>query len=536
MAGNLFVSYSRREVGFVDDLVRNLEEKGYSVWLDYRNLVPGTPWLDQIHKGIHDSDDILLVVSKASLASQNVEVEWRRVLEQKKRIILLIFEAVDLPPELEKYEWVDFRGSYKAGLEELFSQLEQPIQEEHPVPQTGFKVPRVVWGAAFFSVIVGFFSLFSFWTLFIPWLLALLPYRIFKRDFNFMQVQAAILLLPFALFITILTLPQDQVSRLYGPFFLSFIFGGILLYILRSPAMQRWGKEQATMPRFSNPYKPDNPNPTPVPFFVDYAPEDDKVADELTRVLKKYGHTPMERAQDAKAVFVLLSQFKDDTVANPEEKAVLPIVIQTGQVSQKLSRIQWIDMRTGLHGLNAIAQLLPEPEKLLKALGNRPRGNQLILPAPITAMYYFLVLLGVFVVGSFFKLISGLILTSNSANAAGQAFGSVLLPYLFNLTITGLLIYFMTRTILQRRGRLARFGNFSIALLFLGGLLLGQLLVSGDIIGKLQALDANADASAAGVIGYPMVVYVIGVVVMGVFLFFRRRDIMFWFPAKIKHK
>jgi hypothetical protein len=172
----------------------------------------------------------------------------------------------------------------------------------------------------------------------------------------------------------------------------------------------------------------------------------------------------------------------------------------------------------------------------LKALGNRPRGKQLIMPAPITAMYYFLVLLGVFVVGSFFKLISGLILTSNSANAAGQAFGSVMLPYMFNLTVTGFLIYFMTRTILQRRGRLARFGNFSIALLFLGGLLLGQLLVSGDIIGKLQALDANADVSAAGVIGYPMVVYVIGVVVMGVFLFFRRRDIMFWFPAKIKHK
>jgi len=49
-------------------------------------------------------------------------------------------------------------------------------------------------------------------------------------------------------------------------------------------------------------------------------------------------------------------------------------------------------------------------------------------------------------------------------------------------------------------------------------------------------MDTNADTSAAGVIGYPMVVYVIGAVVMGVFLFFRRRDIMFWFPAKIKHK
>ncbi len=67
--------------------------------------------------------------------------EWHHFLEAKQRVILLIFEAVDLPKELEKFEWVDFRGSYKAGLKELFSQLKQPIQEEHPVPETGFKAP-----------------------------------------------------------------------------------------------------------------------------------------------------------------------------------------------------------------------------------------------------------------------------------------------------------------------------------------------------------------------------------------------------------
>lgn len=534
MTKNIFVSYSRREVGFVDDLVRNLEEKGYTAWLDYRNLVPGTPWLDQIHKGIQDADDILLVVSKASLASQNVEVEWRRVLKQEKRIILLIFEAVDLPPELEKYEWVDFRGNYKAGLKELFSQLEQPTQEEHPVPQTGFKVPRIVWVAAFFSAIVGFFSLFSLWTLFIPWLLALLPYRIFKRNFNFTQVQAAILLLPFALFITILTLPTAQQNRVNAPFFLSILVGGILFFILRSPAMQRWGKEQATMPRFSNPIKPNNPNPKSIAFFVDHAPEDRKVADELTRVLKKYGHTPVEKVEDAESVFVLLSRFKNSTDVNPEEKVVFPIVIQTTDISHELSRIQWIDMRTGLNGLNAIAQLLPEPEKLLRALGNRPRGNQVILPAPITAMYYFMVLLGVFVLGSFFKLVSGLIFSSNSPRAAGEAFGAIVIPYLFNLIVTGFLLFFMTRTIQQRSGRLARFGNFSLALLFLGFLLFGQLSLGDQIMTALQKLDANADISATGIVGYPVVIYMIGLAVMGIFFLFRRRDIMFWFPVKKK--
>ncbi len=116
MTKNIFMSYSRRELGFVDALVKDLENEKYDVWLDYQALIPGSPWNVQIDKGLKEADTVLLVVSKAALASEYVELEWRHFLETKKRVILLIFEAVDLPKELEQYEWVDFRSNYKAGL------------------------------------------------------------------------------------------------------------------------------------------------------------------------------------------------------------------------------------------------------------------------------------------------------------------------------------------------------------------------------------------------------------------------------------
>jgi MFS family permease len=536
MTQKVFMSYSRREVGFVDDLVRNLEERKYEVWLDYRNLIPGTPWQDQIYKGIHDSDVILLVVSKASLGSQNVEVEWRRVLEQNKRIILLIFEAVDLPPELEQYEWVDFRGSYKAGLDELFSQLEKPVQEEHPVPQTGFKVPMIVWVAALFGVLTAVISLFAFWTLFIPWLLALLPYRIIKRNFNFSQVQASLIVLPFALFMSAMTVPEEQMDSVLTMFACSIPVILIMVLLLRSAGMQRWGKEQATMPKFANPLKPNIPNPRPISFYVDYASEDRKIADELVRVLKKYGHVQKDTPEEARSVFVLLSRFKSDTEADPENQVVFPVVVQTGDVSKKLSKIQWIDMRHSVHGLNTIAQLLPEPEKLLKALGNRPRGNQLILPAPVTAMYYFLILLGVLVLGTFTKLVFGLAASDISMDAFDNALASVFFPYLISVVLTGLLIYFMTRSLLRRQGRMAGFWSFSLALFLLGCLLFWQFILGGNVITVIDELDPNADISAAFVTFFPITIYVIGAAVMGIFLFFRRRDIMLWFPAEVKRK
>jgi hypothetical protein len=532
MTHNLFISYSRRETGFVEDLVRALTAQRYETWLDYRDLVPGTPWLDQIYKGIQASDTILLVVSKASLVSQSVELEWRHVIEQKKRIILLIFEAVDLPPELEKYEWVDFRGSYKAGLKELFSQLEQPIQEEHPVPQTGFKMPGIVWVTAAVSVLVAIYAFSAFWTLFIPWILIPLPYRIFKRNYNFTQVQTSLLALPSALFMTSMIAPPERMDALTGVFLASLVPIFALFFLLRSAGMQRWGKEQATMPKFANLYKPNNPNPKPIPFFVDHAPEDRNVADEMIRVLKKYGHPLVEEMRDAHSVFVLLSRFKSDTEADPETQIVYPVVVQTGDVSGVLSKIQWIDMRNGVRGLNAIAQLLPTPAKLLEALGNRPRGNQLRLPAPISAMYHFLLLLGVFVLGGALQMFVGFLEVDIPPDVVSNALGSVFIPLIVVIGLAVWLIVSLTRSLTRRAGRLASFRRFSLALAGLGVLLLILLIVGGSIMDVLWSYDPAANVNPAGTTIFPFAIYVIGITVMAVFFLFRRRDIKFWFPAR----
>jgi TIR domain-containing protein len=538
MGKNIFVSYSRREVGFIDDLVRNLEQSGHEVWLDYRNLIPGKPWQDQIYQGIQNADVILLVVSKASLSSQNVEVEWRRVIEQKKRIILLIFEAVDLPKELESYEWVDFRGNYKAGLKELFSQIEQPTEEKHAVPETGFKVPMIVWGAAILSIIVAIYSISAFWTLFIPWLLIMLPYRVFKRNFNFSQVQAALWILPVALFMTGMTISDEaKLDTVVTAFCVSLPLIIVLVFVLRSPGMQRWGKEQATMPRFANPYIPNIPNPKPISFYVDYAPEDEKIASELISVLKKYGHQQKTQMMEAESVFVLLSRYKNGSAADPEKQVVFPVILQTNEnIAKDLSRMQWIDLRTGVHGLDAIAQLLPEPERLLKALGNRPRGNQLILPTPIMAMMYFLLVLGIFALGSFFQFFFGLAVSDISEESFGNAFGPALIPFLLSLILAGILLFTMSRSLVQRRGRLASFRNFTIALAGLGLLLLVEGILGESVADTLAAYETHVNDLAANVTLFPFLIYVIGGLIMAVFLFTHRRDILLWFPAKKPRK
>jgi len=531
MAGKIFMSYSRRELGFVDDLVSKLEEKKYDVWLDYRVLIPGVPWKEQIDKGLSESDTVLLVVSKASLASKYVALEWKHFLDMKKRMILLIFEAVDLPPELEKFEWVDFRGSYKAGLTELFSQLETPIQEEHPVPESGFKMPLVVWATIALSVAVAFISLGAFWAIFIPFILIPLPYQIFKRSFDFMRVQAALAALPIALAMGEFVYVDDTelIDALSYGIGLGFL-AWLLLAVLRSPALQRWGKPESTVPKFANPYNPNIMNPEPVPFFIDYAPQDSKIADEMSTMLKKYGHPQADSMQGAKAVLALISHFKNDTEADPVKQVVFPVMIQWNEkISQKLSRVQWIDFRPGVKGLNRLSQLLPNPTALLKALGMRPVSSLSVYPPMITALIYFVILIAIINVGAvidylFFTGVTEILDEESVPVLLGVMAGSV---FLFSV-----LSFFMVRSLITRTGL------FSSIKTFMAGFMIQGLLVFGIRAFDNFIYDILLDETGVD-LGYTFTylgtwVYGIGLAVLAIVYLRNRLDMKRWFPSNKK--
>ena len=530
MTKNIFMSYSRRELGFVDDLVSKLEGEGYNVWLDYRVLIPGTPWKEQIAKGLHDSDTVLLVVSKASIASEYVELEWRHFLDTDKRVILLIFEAVDIPTELEKYEWVDFRGSYKAGLKELFSQLKQPIQEEHPVPEAGFKVPLPVWAAFICSLFVAFSSLYVIWTLFIPWILIPLPYRIFKRNYNFSQVQAALIMLPFALFFSQLITASDQTFDAIGnAMTYSFVFGIALLVLLRSAALQRWGKPEATIPRYANPYNVENITPTPVTFFVDHARHDRVAAQELIDALKEEGHIQAEDIHSAQSVLVMISRFKAETEADFEKQVVFPVMLQyNDNIAPQLLKIQWIDFRPGVRKLEAIAKLLDNPKALLKALGMRPVSSQTVYSPIVTTIYYFMVYLTAFTVGSafkyFFSSIDALVKLSD-ATLSSVFYGLILQIILFCV-----LTIFILRGVTTRKGWFASFSMLVLGLLGIGALLTWQLTMATNAGVELESTTGVDTTTLAAYL--PFFIYFIGIIVMIVVFFRNRRDIQRWFPAR----
>src|SRR5882762_5912081 len=104
MSSQVFLSYSRHEAPFADSLLNALENRGFKVWMDYHSLTPAKPWVPEIYRAIEEADIVLLVVSRSCMASEFASAEMETAFELNKRIILIIFEAVPLPPWLEQCE------------------------------------------------------------------------------------------------------------------------------------------------------------------------------------------------------------------------------------------------------------------------------------------------------------------------------------------------------------------------------------------------------------------------------------------------
>lgn len=529
MAQNIFISYSRREVSFVDELARHLEGNDWHVWLDYRSIVPGKSWKEQIYQGLQDSHIVLLVVSKASIASKNVEMEWQPVLQEKdKRIILVIFEPVDLPPELEKYEWVDFRGNYEKALEELKRQLRQPEQEEHPVPETGFKVPLVVWASFFLAIFISVLSLGALWTLFIPFLLLPLPIQIMRRSFQYLPVQASLIMLPFALYLTSsFSVDFDVIDALELLTWISIPFVLAMVLLLRSKGMQRWGKPEAVSPVTASRVQMELPMPAPIKFFVDHAPQDGKIAEAIRNEFTSAGHQEVKQASSAAAVFTLISRFKNDSAVDCEKHVVYPVIVQSNaNVSRQIARIQWLDFRTGVRNLGAAARLLPEPLKLLQAICIRPMGNQIVMPAPILYLTYYIAFLAIVCIGSwlpyFLQYFDELLIDSG--------FDTVYVQLTISLVLFGVISYLMGKHLVQRQGFFSSLLGLVVGMLLLGGILFWQVRVDELVFELLEITEDFRGISSL----YPRATYIAGNLIMAVYLWFKRRDLLYWLPVWVK--
>src|SRR5262249_53243878 len=122
-AGKFFFSYARADSEFVLKLADDLRSVGTDLWLDKLDIPGGVRWDRAVEEALHASPCLLVVLSPASVASNNVMDEVSFGLESDKRIVPILFKDCTIPFRLRRVQYIDFRAGYDDGLKRLVQAL-----------------------------------------------------------------------------------------------------------------------------------------------------------------------------------------------------------------------------------------------------------------------------------------------------------------------------------------------------------------------------------------------------------------------------
>jgi hypothetical protein len=98
--GSIFVSYARADRGKVAELISNLRANGFDLWIDEEGIEGATFWRKEIVEAIQKCSAVLFFASKSSCHPENVSKELAIATEERKPILPVFIEDVNLPPEI----------------------------------------------------------------------------------------------------------------------------------------------------------------------------------------------------------------------------------------------------------------------------------------------------------------------------------------------------------------------------------------------------------------------------------------------------
>jgi hypothetical protein len=393
---HLFISYSRRQFYFTESLVLRLQEAGIATWFDVQELGPGEQWRDEIQRGLDEARGLILIVSRASMASKYVQQEWEPMMAAGKPIYLVIFEAADVPQHLLDYctAVFDFRGNFARNTRKLIATLQgerEPIKKRVPKPNPLGIPMRLPFTVS--TIVITTFVTASF--------LLLTMFMSFQEDVQgSMQIGLTLMFGAWAYFNgeAALDLVRRQftyrqvwialISSLFLGIFIPYVLPVIALAMLAyyfSPGTYRWlptgqapnylraryGRVAAPTVREVQANLDQTEQPHAQGYAIYHAPEDIWIADQIESVLNAAGHQNTHHQLEADQHIVVLSNHtKVDFVEELLEKypdTLTPIIannVDSRGAVEGIGDFQAIDYRQHVQEqLEAVATYFRHPEQ-----------------------------------------------------------------------------------------------------------------------------------------------------------------------------
>jgi formylglycine-generating enzyme required for sulfatase activity len=106
----VFISYSHKDSDYAHRLAEQLEQKGFSVWIDDR-IDYGTQWPRVIQEHLDDCSAFVVIMTPRSYQSDWVQNELSRAKRKGKKVFPLLLEGEEPWLSVEVTQYVDVRDS-----------------------------------------------------------------------------------------------------------------------------------------------------------------------------------------------------------------------------------------------------------------------------------------------------------------------------------------------------------------------------------------------------------------------------------------
>src|SRR5262249_4561481 len=107
----VFISYSREDLDFADQLDIALRLLGFETSLDRHAISGGEQWRERLRNLIREADTVVFVLSPSSMASDICGWEVEEAVRFQKRVIPVVCRALDSarpPPQLHSLNYIFF--------------------------------------------------------------------------------------------------------------------------------------------------------------------------------------------------------------------------------------------------------------------------------------------------------------------------------------------------------------------------------------------------------------------------------------------
>ncbi|MCX5784837.1 MAG: toll/interleukin-1 receptor domain-containing protein [Elusimicrobia bacterium] len=138
---SIYISYPKENADFANHLASELVRRNHCVWVEKWELQAGDSLIEKVQGTITDSDALLVVISKASVAAawcrRSLAATLTREVAAKHAIIVpVLMEDCEIPLFVTNYLRADFRKGFDAGFKNIFEGIaagaRRDIGEDEP--------------------------------------------------------------------------------------------------------------------------------------------------------------------------------------------------------------------------------------------------------------------------------------------------------------------------------------------------------------------------------------------------------------------